>query len=895
MAGWRFGEATLDLASLELKIRDEPVPLERKPLEVLKLLLSHAGEVVTKEELLAGIWSGRVVTDATLTKAVAKLRAALGDDEQTIIRTVHDYGYRLVTPVSVITGDGSSAPSALELEPGMTPPLRPHWRLEQALGRGGFAEVWLAEHSKTHDRRVFKFAVDEAQLAALRREVTLYRLLHDALGERTDIVRILDWNFEEPPFFIETEYVPAGSLLDWAADENRLTTLPLPQRLELLARVADVLAEAHAVGVLHKDLKPANVLIETDADGQPLPRLADFGSGRLLRPDALADYGITRMGFTCADDPDADPSSGTPMYLAPEVANGEAPTVQSDLYALGVMLYQLVVGDLRRPLAAGWEEDVSDELLREDIAAAAHGDPDRRLADSRQLAQRLRTLDERHRQRELAREAARREAANQAALARVRARRPWMLGAAAALLLGLTLSTGLWLDARQARAVAEREAAVAAAVNDFLTRDLLLQASPEVSGDPDVPASELVRRAAAQLDARFAGSPQVAAAMRLALGSVALALGRHDEARVHLEAAATLADRDGDPRQVAAEARVNLASLHYEQGRAETAREVLAPILARPGLDPELLLRARLVDLRALAIDAPFDVIEPAAELQAEVLAALGAAHPLSLSVGGRRAEWLRNAGELHAALGLFEDAFARHVSFYGEDDLRTTEVRRGLAGTLYLLGDHEPALNHIEAVYRTLAETLPADHGRVLGARADRASILGAAGERERSLAEWQDLFAIRAARDGPMHPDTRTVLNNLADAHAWLDQHEAALELFRESHRREVEAMGEDHPYTLLAAHNEAAVLRSLERYEEAEARQRQTVALARSTLPRDHWQLAIMKAMHGELLGALGHAQEARAILQASLPALRETLGDDHPQTLRYAGVLADLTPP
>lgn len=891
--GWRFGDATLDLASLELRVRDEAVPLERKPLEVLKLLLSHAGEVVTKEELLAEVWSGRVVTDATLTKAVAKLRAALGDDEQAIIRTVHGYGYRLMAPVTVFTAAGADAPSALELTTGMTVPQRPHWRLEHALGRGGFAEVWLAEHSKTHDRRVFKFAGSELQLAALRREVTLYRLLRDALGERRDIVHILDWNFEEPPFFIETEYVAAGSLLDWAATGEQLTAMPLRARLELLAAVADVVADAHSVGVLHKDLKPANILLDVDADGHARPRLADFGSGRLLQPDALADYGITRMGFTRTDDPDADPSSGTPMYLAPEVANGDAPTVQSDLYALGVMLYQLVVGDLKRPLAAGWEADVPDPLLREDIAATANGDPDRRLIDARLLAERLRGLEDRQRQLREEQEAVSREQANRAALARMRARRPWMFGAAAALIAGLAVSTSLWLEARQARALAEREAAVAAAVNDFLTRDLLLQASPEVSGDPDVPASELVRRAAMQIDTRFAESPQVAAAMRLALGSVALALGRHEEAGEHLEAAAALADAEGDPRQVAAEARINLAGLRYEQGRADLARRIIEPVLQRPDLDAELQLRARLVDLRALAIDTPLDAVLPAAALEADVIAELGPEHPLALSVGSRRAEWLRNAGELHAALAHFEDVFGRHVEAYGKDDLRSSEVRRGLAGTLYLLGENDSALAHIDAVYGTLADALPGDHTRVLGARADRASILGAAGQREQSLSEWQELLAIREASFGPMHPDTRTVLNNLADAYAWLDRHEEALELFRESHRREAEVMGEDHPYALLAAHNEAAVLRSLERFAEAEALQRGTVERAVLALPADHWQLAIMQSMHGELLKAIGHTEEARAVLEAGVPVLRETLGDSHPQTERYAGVLAALS--
>jgi eukaryotic-like serine/threonine-protein kinase len=130
--------------------------------------------------------------------------------------------------------------------------------------------------------------------------------------------------------------------------------------------------------VLHLDLKPANALI---ADPQrPVAGwqlcLTDFGSGRLLEPGRLLELGITQWGLKHTQAFDAD-SGGTLLYLAPEVLRGQALTVQSDVYSLGVMLWQFAVADLRRPFSPGWEREVGDELLREDIAAATDGDPER--------------------------------------------------------------------------------------------------------------------------------------------------------------------------------------------------------------------------------------------------------------------------------------------------------------------------------------------------------------------------------------------------------------------------------------------------------------------------------------------------------------------------------------
>src|SRR5205807_4454245 len=164
---------------------------------------------------------------------------------------------------------------------------------------------------------------------------------------------------------------------------------------------------AHGIGVLHKDLKPANILVvprTRDKSGDRSTagwqiRVADFGSASLFDPSRLRALGITNLGFTQTTTPEAASLTGTLMYMAPEVLAGQSPSASSDVYALGVLLYQFLVGDFRKPLAPGWESDIADPLLREDIAEAASGDPSKRLSSAADLVERLTTLDQRRAQR----------------------------------------------------------------------------------------------------------------------------------------------------------------------------------------------------------------------------------------------------------------------------------------------------------------------------------------------------------------------------------------------------------------------------------------------------------------------------------------------------------------
>jgi DNA-binding winged helix-turn-helix (wHTH) protein len=356
---WRFADYEFDELARELRVRGRAVELESKPLDLLLQLLLHAGEVVTKEELLETVWPDVMVVDGSLATAVSKLRKAMGDDAHPAIVTVPRVGYRLAVPVYCKTV--AAAGPELGFKAGDFVPGREQWRLVRAMDVSGSSEVWLAENPKTHEQRVFKFAADGVRLKGLKREITIARFLRESLGDRPEFVRILEWNFETAPFFLESEYAGAN-LAEWVAAEGGFANLTLDERLHLLIDIAQSVAAAHGIGVLHKDLKPANILVVPGPNGSRQIKLADFGSASLFEPSRLHALGITNLGFTQTAALDSQSLTGTLMYLAPEVLAGQSPSASADVYALGVMLYQWVIGDFRKPLAPGWEAEVADPL-----------------------------------------------------------------------------------------------------------------------------------------------------------------------------------------------------------------------------------------------------------------------------------------------------------------------------------------------------------------------------------------------------------------------------------------------------------------------------------------------------------------------------------------------------
>ncbi|MEM9293816.1 MAG: protein kinase [Acidobacteriota bacterium] len=354
---------------------------------------------------------------------------------------------------------------------GQRVPQREHWTLVERLGGGGFGEVWLARH-RGGDLRVFKFCHEADRLHALKREVTLFQLLRDALGHREDIARILDWQFDSAPYFVESEYTAGGSLVHWAEEQGGLSSIPLERRLALVADVATALAAAHSVGILHKDIKPDNVLVTLDREGRARSRLTDFGIGLLTERRRLQATVIGNLGFTATASPNSEERAGTAGYMAPELLRGETDSVQADIYSLGVLLYQMVAGDFSKSLAPGWERDVQDSLLAEDIAVYVDGDPRRRPDSAREVAHRLLHLEARRQRRR--EETERREALQRAQ----RRKRLASTVAVVAVVMAAVVSWMAWRE-NQARRVAEEAQARASlrqeqAENliDFMIHDL---------------------------------------------------------------------------------------------------------------------------------------------------------------------------------------------------------------------------------------------------------------------------------------------------------------------------------------------------------------------------------------------------------------------------------------
>lgn len=563
---WTFGNAEFDEGRWQLRVAGNDVELERKPLEVLQYLLRHAGEAVTKDELLGSTWAGRVVVEAVLTNAIGKLRKALGDEGMDIVMTLPRVGYRLAVPVSRKTVE--FVPTESRLEAGDTVPRRSNWCLETALARTDGNEVWLARHGKTKEVRVFKFSLAGKGLNGLKREVTIARLLREALGERDDFVHVLDWDFEEAPFFVESDY--GGVSLDRWPTVGKIADVPLSKRLDLFVQAAEAVAAAHGIGVLHKDLKPANLLIYGEGDEARL-RVADFGSSRLFDSGRLDELGITHLGLTQTASLSSE--SGTPLYLAPEVIGGSSASIKSDVYALGVTLYQFLVGDFTRPLAPGWESDIDDSLLRQDIGDAANGDPAKRLDSSAMLADQIRNLAARREQRELELAVQARVAEGEKRLAKLRARRPWMIAAMLALTMGASGSMLYALQAGKAErmAIAEKKRAddslrTQQAMNNFLVFDLIGSARPDQNEGQQITLIQAIDHAEAGLAERFKDDPVTEANLRAMLRAVYSDLGQLPKAKQQAQRAVTLFEKALPGDVVTLCAKLGLITVEVNQG-----------------------------------------------------------------------------------------------------------------------------------------------------------------------------------------------------------------------------------------------------------------------------------------------------------------------------------------
>jgi class 3 adenylate cyclase len=191
------------------------------------------------------------------------------------------------------------------------------WILAKKLGEGGFGEVWLGVDKRLKSEHVFKFCFRADLVRSLQREMPLFRLLKERLGEHPNIVGITHLNFDESPFYIVMQHVEGQDLPTWCKNRAKAKKIPLTARLEIVTHIADALQASHDSGVIHRDVKPSNILVGGESGIHAY--LTDFGIGQVASEEVLS--GPTQAGFKRTMEGSSS-RNGAHLYLAPELFSG---------------------------------------------------------------------------------------------------------------------------------------------------------------------------------------------------------------------------------------------------------------------------------------------------------------------------------------------------------------------------------------------------------------------------------------------------------------------------------------------------------------------------------------------------------------------------------------------
>jgi serine/threonine-protein kinase len=756
------------------------------------------------------------------------------------------------------------------------------YKIVRRLGRGGLGSVYLAnreeEFTKQVAIKVIRRTVATAEL--LRRFEFERQIL--ATIEHPNIARLLDGGTTEDGLpFLVMEYID-GEPVDQYCDRRKL---PVVQRLELFLTICEAVSTAHRKLVVHCDIKPDNVLVTSEA----VPKLVDFGIARILGPEAVIES---------ADEGDTGLRMLTPDYASPEQLRGEALTTGSDVYSLGVLLYELLTGSRphtvgqlsldeaarlvsetgpRRPSTVPGSAALRRTAAGRDTAEIEKAAANRSTTPSRlerQLAGDLDSIvlealspdpEDRYPAVERLADDIRRFLGGYPVAAR--AAGVWYRGArfvqrhrlsvaAVTLALGALMTLVAMLSLQSARLAAlrdraEDEATSARVVSAFL-QDMLTTADPFEGIGGDATVLEALDRAVSEIEMAFAEEPALEAAVRDAAGTTYLRLGQLADAEPQLARALELR------RALGSEHRLDLARSLNSVGRLEQER---GDYEAAEGRYREALAIAEA--------SSPPDV-----SLTAETIAVLGTVR--------------HDRGDLLEAEELYRRALAGRRSLSGKDaDLASS--LDDLAGLLQERGELDAAEEMLRESLSIRRRVFEPSHPDISSNLNNLASVLHDKG----MLEEAEDLYrvSLRMARDrfSGDHLQVATAINNLATLLHDKEKLDEAGFLYRESLDMTRRVLGDEHPEVAVSMANLAGLLHDEGMLEEAESRYRESIAMARRFLGEDHSRvadslqdLALVIEDRGDLVAAEGALEEALEINR------RAARGDPE----RIAFNLADL---
>jgi serine/threonine protein kinase/tetratricopeptide (TPR) repeat protein len=752
------------------------------------------------------------------------------------------------------------------------------YRLLSQLGEGGMGQVWLAEQTAPVVRRVALKLIKAGRYdtSALQRFDLERQSL--AIMDHPTIAKVLDADStpEGQPYFV-MEYVP-GLPITTYCDQKRLTTR---QRLALFIKVCEGVQHAHQKAIIHRDLKPSNVLV-VEVDGKPLPRIIDFGIAKAITQQSTDETNVTRLGST----------PGTPGYMSPEQTDPSVLDVdtRTDVYSLGVILYQLLTGAMPFD-PKQWRNRPFDEILRQlreddppSPSAKLSGDNHKTLtatAENRQtgpkeLVSLLRGDLDWIVLKALERDRARRYGTpseltadilhylkNEPVVARpasatyrltkyVRRHRVAVTAAAGLALLLAGFGVTEFLQVRRV----SRERDRASRITDFMVGMFRVSDPNETRGN-SVTAREILDKAAHDINTGLSKDPEVQSDLMYTMASTYVNLGLFSHAHALAESAL-----DNRRRLLGA-------------GNPKTlqSQNQLAWVLDREGRDAEADKLARQT-----------------LETERRVL---GPEDPITLEDVDYLATILEKLGNYQDEEKLQRELLEIETRRLGPENPRTIRAMANLASAVSLEGHIVEA----EAMYRKVLaleqRVLGVDHPQTIATMHNLANRLNEQGRYVEAEELYRQTLAIEQRVLGPEHPDTADTMTTLAnDLHYGETRTADAEALYRKALEIELRTLGPEHPSTIRTREGLANVVSTEGHYAEAEKMHREILSVRLRTLGPDHTDVLLSKYNLADVVARQGRYAEAEKLFRETLADQTRVLGAENADTMASQASLAGV---
>ena len=762
------------------------------------------------------------------------LKSACGEDAQLFSRVTR------LLEADADGGDlhtGAALRHALSAEP---PEQLGPYRIVEAIGEGGMGIVYRGERADgAYERTVaIKLLGAGAELSdEARRRFTNERQILAQMSH-PNVAQLLDGGSEGQHPYIVMEYVDGAPLIH---DPNRTTD----ETLRLFIKVCEAVAYAHDRFVLHRDIKPGNVLLTRDGE----PKLLDFEIAKINQ--SIAD--AQTLALT-----GAEPAPMTLTYSAPERLLGEEATVTADVYSLGVCLFELLTGETAVNVAGKTLGEAYKIVSETDLGArsahlpadlgviigtAAHTDPQRRYSSAASMAQDVaRFLESRPIQA--------RGDDWRYLVGRFLARYRFAVGASVAgvvVLIGaLAVAVNAYLESERQTAIAERERATADDTVEYLS-SLIVSTNPWESGADELTVSEILAQAETQLSEGTIEDPIAQMRIQIALSRVHDGRGEYERALAYAEEAFTRGEAQPLSREADLLRHVTYGQALHNNGRNEEAVDVLA-------------------DARALATATP-----PLLRGEFDTLIWLGPVY-----------EDLVQESEA-------ERAYLRAIEIAESVDLKAPEAVAQAYNNLGRLRHKQGEWADAERLYRRSVELLDGrDVQRAIGL-ANLAGVYNDAERYDEAEAVYLESLALFERSVGIDHPQAIVARTTLSNLYVRMNRVTEARTLIERTLDDALSGLGEAHFLTAYVQNVGGVAFCEAPYDEQGLDLAERSLATRRALLPPDHWTIGSGMRVLGKCQLAAGDPAGALMTLEAGRAILLETRDADDAQVQRIDEVI------